>query len=155
MTCPSPTGRGIYNRAMSDGKIIDPVCDMIVSIDEARDAGLTLEYPDREYAFCGPSCQTKFAKDPKAFIPKVEAWLARRQVEAHASVEGHAHAPNDALPQIDAGMRAWYESCRCCLSDAYPKVVETLDAERATAAAQPADAGICETAEAHTTQPSN
>lgn len=140
---------------MSDGRIIDPVCDMIVSIDEARDAGLTLEYPDREYAFCAPNCQAKFAKDPKAFIPKVEAWLARRQDEAHASVEGHAHAPNDGLPQIDAGIRAWYESCRCCLSDAYPKVVAKLDAERATAEAQPADAGICETAEAHTAQPSN
>ena len=136
-----------YNRAVSGGKIIDPVCDMIVSIDEARDAGLTLEYPDREYAFCAPSCQTKFAKDPKAFIPKVEAWLARRQDEAHASVEGHAHAPNDALPQIDAGIRAWYESCRCCLSDAYPKVVDVLDAERATAKSAPADVGICETAE--------
>jgi YHS domain-containing protein len=135
---------------MSDGKIIDPVCDMIVSIDEARDAGLTLEYPDREYAFCAPGCQTRFAKDPKAFIPKVEAWLAHRGDEAHASVAAHPHAPNDALPQIDAGIRAWYESCRCCLSDAYPKVVEKLDAERDSAKAPAAEAGICETAEAHT-----
>ena len=135
---------------MSDGKIIDPVCDMIVSIDEARDAGLTLEYPDREYAFCAPSCQAKFAKDPKAYIPKVEEWLARRQGEAHAGADGHAHASSDAVPQIDTGIRAWYESCRCCLSDAYPKVVEKLDAERVTAAAAPADVGICETAEAHT-----
>jgi len=29
-------------------------------------------------------------------------------------------------------MRAWYSSCRCCLSDAYPKVVEALDAEKAS-----------------------
>jgi YHS domain-containing protein len=135
---------------VSDGKIIDPVCDMIVSIDEARDAGLTLEYPDREYAFCAPSCQTKFANDPKAHIPKVEAWLARRQGDAHDSIDGHPHASSVAVPQIDAGIRAWYESCRCCLSDAYPKVVEKLDAERATGAAAPADAGICETAEPHT-----
>jgi YHS domain-containing protein len=135
---------------MSDGKIIDPVCDMIVSIEEARDAGLTLEYPDREYAFCAPSCQAKFAKDPKSFIPKVEAWLARQGSDAHSGVDAHAHAPKDALPEIDAGIRSWYESCRCCLSDAYPKVVEVLDAERATAAARPADAGICETAEAQT-----
>ena len=123
---------------------------MIVSIDEARDAGLTLDYPDREYAFCSSSCQTKFAKDPKAYIPKVEAWLARGQGEAQAGVDGHAHASHDAVPQIDAGIRAWYESCRCCLSDAYPKVVEELDAERAAATAAPAAAGICETAEAHT-----
>lgn len=146
---PFPPGGDIYNRPMTDGKIIDPVCDMIVTIDEARDAGLTLEYPDREYAFCAPSCQAKFAKDPKAYVPKVEAWLARREDDAHASASGHAHASKDA-PQIDAGIRAWYESCRCCLSDAYPKVVEQLDAERSTAEAHPADAGICETAEAHT-----
>ena len=124
---------------MSDtDKIIDPVCDMIVSIDEARDAGLTLEYPDREYAFCAAGCQSKFAMDPKAFIPKVEAWLARREVDAHAADAGHAHAKGEA-PAIDAGIRAWYESCRCCLSDAYPAVVEVLDAERATAEAGPAD----------------
>jgi len=135
---------------VGDVKIIDPVCDMIVNIDEARDAGLTLEYPDREYAFCAASCQTKFAKDPKAYVPKVDAWLAHRKDEAHASVDGHAHASNHAQPQIDAGIRAWYESCRCCLSDAYPQVVEQLDAERATAKAPTADVGICETAEAHT-----
>jgi YHS domain-containing protein len=144
-----------YNRAVSDAKMIDPVCDMIVSIDEARDAGLTLEYPEREYAFCAAGCQAKFARDPKAFIPKVEAWLARRADEAHPSVDAHAHAASDALPDIDTGMREWYKSCRCCLSDAYPKVVEVLDAERADAAAQPADAGICETAEAQTGSPSH
>lgn len=132
---------------MSGGKIIDPVCDMVVSIDEARDAGLTLEYPEREYAFCAASCQTKFAKDPKAYVPKVETWLARRQDEANVTVGGHPHEASDAPPDIDAGMRAWYESCRCCLSDAHPGVVEVLDAERATAKARPADAGICETAE--------
>jgi YHS domain-containing protein len=125
---------------MSDGKIIDPVCDMIVSIAEARDAGLTLEYPDREYAFCAPGCQSKFAKDPRAFIPKVEAWLARRGDDAHSGASAHAHAKGDA-PAIDAGIRAWYESCRCCLSEAYPKVVEVLDAEKrvATGDAAPGD----------------
>ena len=114
---------------MSDNKIIDPVCDMIVSISEARDRGLTLEYPEREYAFCAPGCQAKFAKSPKAYVPKVEAWLAKR--EAEGTETAHAHAPSDALPDIDSGMREWYKSCRCCLSDAYPKVVEVLDAEHA------------------------
>ena len=123
---------------MNDAKIIDPVCDMIVGIDEARDAGLTLEYGDREYAFCSPGCQSKFAKDPKAFIPKVDAWLARHEDDAHQAAPGHAHAKGDA-PAIDAGIRAWYESCRCCLSDAYPKVVEVLDAEKATAEARSAE----------------
>jgi len=118
---------------MSDNKILDPVCDMIVSIPEARDRGLTLEYPEREYAFCAPGCQAKFAKSPKAYVPKVEAWLAQREAEAKAGVTEHAHAASDMLPDIDTGMREWYKSCRCCLSDAYPKVVEVLDAERAMA----------------------
>ena len=129
---------------MTSGKIIDPVCDMIVDLTEARDAGLTLEYADREYGFCAAGCQTKFAKDSKRYIPKVEAWLASAAAEGG---EVHAHAASDALPAIDAGMRAWYKSCRCCLSDAYPKVVEALDGERAAANETPASTGICEAAD--------
>jgi len=49
--------------------------------------------------------------------------------------------------EIDAGVRAWYKSCRCCLSDAHPDVVAVLDAERDAAKAPRADAGICEVAE--------
>ena len=49
---------------------------------------------------------------------------------------------------IDEGMRRWYESCSCCLSDAYPEIKAQLDAERAAAAAPPVDPGICEVAEA-------
>jgi hypothetical protein len=30
-------------------------------------------------------------------------------------------------------MREWYKSCRCCMSEAYPKLVEQLDAEKAQA----------------------
>ena len=123
-------------------KIVDPVCDMIVDVDEARDRGLTLEYPEREYAFCAAGCQSKFAKAPKTYAPKVEAWLAQRQAEeAVSSADRHAHAPSEALPEIDPGMRAWYESCRCCLSDAFPRVVEVLDAERAATKTSPADSG--------------
>ena len=59
-----------------DGKILDPVCDMVVDVAEQRDQGLTLERPEREYAFCGPGCLERFAKDPKRYIGKVERWLA-------------------------------------------------------------------------------
>jgi YHS domain-containing protein len=124
--------KGIHS--MTNGKILDPICDMIVDLAEARDKGLTLEYPDREYGFCSAACQTKFAKSPQAYVAKVETWLASTTAE---------------VPNIDAGIRAWYSSCRCCLSDAYPQVVEVLDKERATAHHAPPDAGICETAEAH------
>lgn len=127
---------------MSDNKIIDPVCDMIVSIPEARDRGLTLEYPEREYAFCAPGCQTKFAKDPKSYVPKVETWLAQLRDQPSAGAGEHAHEATGPAPDIDAGMRAWYKSCRCCLSDAHPQVVAVLDAERAAATTPVTDAGI-------------
>jgi YHS domain-containing protein len=60
----------------SGPKILDPVCDMIVAIDDARENGLTLEMDDREYAFCGPGCMTTFAKSPQRFRAKVDAWVA-------------------------------------------------------------------------------
>ncbi|HEY6958059.1 MAG TPA: hypothetical protein VI814_04475 [Candidatus Limnocylindria bacterium] len=57
-------------------KILDPVCDMIVAIADARDNGLTLEMDDREYAFCSAHCMQTFAKAPTRFKAKVDAWLA-------------------------------------------------------------------------------
>src|SRR5438552_2795490 len=39
--------------ASAGPKILDPVCDMIVAIDEARDDGRTLEMDGREYALAG------------------------------------------------------------------------------------------------------
>jgi YHS domain-containing protein len=137
---------------MTSGKILDPICDMIVDLDEARHEGLTLEYGGREYGFCSAGCQQKFAKSPNTYIPKVEAWL-KKTGDAHADSHDsggalHAHASVEA-PAIDAGIRAWYKSCRCCLSDAHPQIVEVLDRERTATAQAPADAGICETAESH------
>ena len=126
------------------GMMLDPVCDMVVNIAEAREQGLSLERPEREYAFCAAGCLTMFANAPQTYIPKVEAWLAAGGHGVHADT----HAHSDELPTIDQGMREWYKACRCCLSDAYPKVVEQLDAERAATAQAPSDAGICETAEA-------
>ena len=106
-------------------KILDPVCDMIVNIAEARDQGLAIEMADREYAFCSHGCLVKFTQTPQAFIPKVEAWLASASQAAHAGKQGH----ENEMPTIDQGIRAWYASCRCCLSETYPRVVEQLDAE--------------------------
>ena len=107
-------------------KLLDPICDMVVDVAEARDQGLTIDRSDREYAFCSHGCLTKFAKEPARHIPKVEAWLAAGGADGHHA----AHAHPDELPVIDNGMREWYKSCRCCLSEAYPKVVEALDAEK-------------------------
>ena len=115
-------------------KLLDPVCDMVVDVAEQRDQGLTLEMADREYAFCSHGCLTKFAKAPQGYASKVTAWLAAGG--AVASEEGGHHAAHkhgDEVPTIDEGMREWYKACRCCLSEAYPKVVEALDAEKASA----------------------
>jgi len=57
-------------------KILDPVCDMIVAVDDARENGLTLEMPEREYAFCSPGCMSTFAKAPHRFRAKADAWVA-------------------------------------------------------------------------------
>jgi YHS domain-containing protein len=137
---------------MASGKIIDPICDMIVDLAEAREEGLTLEYAEREYGFCSAGCQQKFAKNPNSFIPKVEAWLTSGATHGDTADGGaHAHGASAEAPAIDAGIRAWYKSCRCCLSDAHPQIVEVLDRERTATAQAPADAGICETAESHGT----
>ena len=114
---------------MTGGKILDPICDMIVDLADAHEHGLTLEYPEREYGFCSAGCQAKFAKNPSAFKAKVESWLAAQA----AAPAAHPHTTSRETPVIDAGMRAWYASCRCCLSDAHPNVVEILDKERANA----------------------
>jgi len=121
---------------------------MIVELADAREHGLTLEYPEREYGFCSAGCQAKFAKNPSAYSAKVEAWLAAQ----NAAPEVHRHPTSGETPVIDAGIRAWYSSCRCCLSDAHPSVVEALDKERAQTQAAPVNAGICEAAEARETK---
>jgi xanthine dehydrogenase accessory factor len=42
----------------------DPVCGMVVYVDEAR---YTQEYEGVRYWFCGPNCQGRFDADPTAF----------------------------------------------------------------------------------------
>lgn len=122
--------------------IIDPVCGMTVDVASAEAAGLTVEYDSRTFAFCGPGCRRAFVEEP-------EGYAATSTEAAHADdAAGHAMAGGASLPVIDDGMRRWYESCSCCLSEAYPEVKARLDAERAAAAAPPVEAGICEVAEA-------
>lgn len=116
-------------------KLIDPVCGMTVDVGAAEAAGLLLDYEDRTYAFCRAGCKRAFVDSPAEFVARAE-----EAVTAPATPRG--------LLVIDEGMRRWYESCSCCLSDAYPDIKAALDAERA-AAAQPVVAdGICEVAEA-------
>jgi Cu+-exporting ATPase len=121
-------------------KLIDPVCGMTVDVARAEEAGLLLEHEERTYAFCRAGCRRAFVESPAEYVAKAEADAAAGAVAAQAG-------PSE-LPVIDEGMRRWYESCSCCLSDAYPEIKAQLDAERAAAAQPPVDAGICEVAEA-------
>jgi YHS domain-containing protein len=115
-------------------KLVDPVCGMTVDVDGAEAAGLLLELEGRTWAFCGPGCQRSFVASPGAYIIAAEAAVAVAAVPK-------------GLPVIDEGMRRWYESCSCCLSEAYPEIKAQLDAERTGPQASVPE-GICEVAEA-------
>jgi YHS domain-containing protein len=109
---------------------------MTVDVAKAEVAGLTVEHEDRTYAFCREGCLRAFREEPAVYAAKAD--------QAHAITVPKAHG----LLVIDEGMRRWYESCSCCLSDAYPDIKAALDAERAAKAEPPVEAGICEVAEA-------
>ena len=116
-------------------RLTDPVCGMSVRLDAAEHDGLVLEHHGTLYAFCRAACRDSFVADPHRYA-------------AHAPIAATVAAgPAAALPVIDEGMRKWYDSCSCCLSDAYPDVKAALDAERATQAQPVAGPGICEVAE--------
>lgn len=111
----------------------DPVCGMNVRVEVAMEDGLVADHEQHTYYFCRTTCRQEFLANPAAFVGS----------------HGHVAARTSAgTPDIDDGMRRWYESCSCCLSDAYPDVKAALDAERAASAQPLADAGICEVAEA-------
>ena len=120
-------------------KLIDPVCGMTVDVAGAEGQGLLLEHEGRTFAFCRSGCRRAFVEEPETYVAKAEA----AQVVPVASVA-------KGLPVIDEGMRRWYESCSCCLSETYPEVKAQIDAERAASSAPTADPGICEVAEAAT-----
>ena len=117
----------------------DPVCGMAVRVDAANVDGLIAEHDSHTYYFCRAGCLEEFSAGPTRFI-----------------TSHHDAAPIDISSrpiEIDAGMRLWYESCSCCLSDAHPEVKAALDAEREAKAEPPVDAGICEVAEAEAPLP--
>lgn len=149
--------------------VIDPVCGMTVDVGAADADGRIAEHEGRTYAFCRHGCRRAFLAEPAEFAAEAAAAAERATEPAethrdHADDPGHEHAASDerglgapgvaglgaVVPHlvIDEGMRRWYESCSCCLSDAYPDIKAALDAERAAAKEPPADPGICEVAEA-------
>ncbi len=121
-------------------KLIDPVCGMTVDVARAEEGGLLLEHSGRTYAFCRAGCRRAFVEGPEEYVARAEAAASALAPVVASGAPG--------LPVIDEGMRRWYESCACCLSDTYPEIKAQLDAERAAAALAPVDPGICEVAEA-------
>lgn len=117
-------------------RVLDPICGMTVRVDAAEADGLIVEHNGKTFAFCRAGCRDAFIADPQVYVERAEA--------AHAV----AVPTGGEQPVIDEGMRRWYESCACCLSDAFPEIKAALDAERAAKAEQPAGPGICEIAEA-------
>ena len=136
----------------------DPVCGMQVRLDVAREDGLTTEHDGVEYAFCRESCLRAFLAEPATYLVADAARHDARHAAAQpAEATAHAQHPHaggqTATVVIDEGMRRWYDSCSCCLGDAFPEVKATLDEERRAAGAAGPGAGICEVAEG-TAQPS-
>ena len=101
-------------------RMLDPICDMVVSVAEAATKGRTVEYEGRTYAFCSTGCVKAFRGDPAKWAAKADAAVIAPTRRDGGRIE------------IDLGMRRWYESCRCCMHDAYPEIVAALDAEKAT-----------------------
>jgi YHS domain-containing protein len=113
-------------------RLTDPVCGMSVRLDAAEADGLTLEHHGTLHAFCRQGCLDVFSTDPHRYTERAPIASA---------------APGAGLPVIDEGMRRWYDSCSCCLSDTYPDIKAALDAERVAGGEAQAGPGICEVAE--------
>ena len=123
--------------------VIDPVCGMTVTVATAETNRLTVELDGRTYAFCRSGCRRVFEAEPIAYLTAASAVPA----SSVARTEGGSSLA--VLPVIDEGKRRWYESCSCCLSEAFPEIKAQLDVERAALAQAPVDPGICDVAEAH------
>lgn len=105
-------------QAERPSQLIDPVCGMTVDVARAEGAGLLLEHEGRTFAFCRSGCMRAFVESPDEFLAEAEAAASAPKAER-------------GLPVIDEGIRLWYESCSCCLSETYPEIKAQLDAEKA------------------------
>jgi YHS domain-containing protein len=55
-------------------RILDPVCDMIVDVEEQRGRGLTTDHAGKTFAFCSSGCKRSFEEEPTRYTAKVSAW---------------------------------------------------------------------------------
>lgn len=126
--------------------MIDPVCGMSVVVEGAEADGRTAQHEGKTFVFCRDGCRRAFLQDPATYHEQA-AQLAENGAGAAGETSGRATTEGSASPVIDEGMRRWYESCSCCLSDAYPEVKAQLDAERTSGSDHPGT-GVTEVAQA-------
>src|SRR5438045_9759944 len=100
------------SEAKAPERMLDPICEMVVEVVEARAGGRTVEYDERTYAFCSNGCVEAFTADPVRWAAKADAASTVRTVTGEAVV--------------DEGMRRSY-------ADAYPAIVTQLAPEPAAA----------------------
>jgi len=71
MQCPMMQHMQHGNRgaagSTSASQTTDPICGMAVNPNQAKAAGLTIEYEGKTYYFCSAACKQQFAKDPKRY----------------------------------------------------------------------------------------
>src|SRR5260370_39376302 len=90
--------------------MLDPICDMVVSVAEAAAKGRTVEHEGRTYAFCSNGCVKAFRADPVNWAAKADAAIIVSALRTGGPVEN------------DLGMRRWDEARRCCLHRAEPQI---------------------------------
>lgn len=72
--------------------------------------------------------------DPDADLAGLAA-RAMHEREEQMSKDHAGKVPARMHPEIDVGLREWYEACPCCMSQARPDVKQALDEERAASSA--------------------
>src|SRR5262245_56070425 len=82
-------------RPHSEGKLIDPICDM--SVEPASAAG-RYDYDGMTYYFCSIHCQKLFQSDPAKFLAAANA-RQRMQREAPDVKQPHAY-PQELKPEV-------------------------------------------------------
>ena len=59
----------IDDRPVPEPEEHDPVCDMVVDLEQAEEHGLTLLHESVAYGFCSPTCLEAFARDALRYVP--------------------------------------------------------------------------------------
>jgi 3-phenylpropionate/trans-cinnamate dioxygenase ferredoxin reductase subunit len=78
----------------------------------------------------GRTVDTKALADVEVDLAAL-ADAAKSNGKETPEVTNHVESESHARPEINEGLRQWYESCPCCMSQALPEVKQALDDERA------------------------